>query len=396
MDATVHVLLIFAGGDVTLMDLGYARLLRLALVIFVIGMATVAATLPRSVKADSTGTNSGPSGLDGSGVYVNCTNRFYNSTTNTFDTCRAESITTNQPDDLILVLAACTNCAQPGQTPPALDSVADQSGLSFAPRYSFAINSSLWEYYAVAPQPLTADNVSAAFSDVNGPLNFHVIAVAGVDFSSIFDQNPSLPSMTPCNPFAPQPLSCSTSFSTSGKDLVVASIAINDMPGCQTPPGFTKNPGGGWWEADYQVFPSAQSNYTFSCSSSSTEYTEPVAMAIDAITLRSSVTLYTISWQGYDWDGGNEETLTLNGQFLASLPTVDSPQNGGTWASFAVNTTVLVQGVNTLTFTHASWDCGVSDNVENFQVTNATSVVYTNSTSLPLSCAQTLSYAFNV
>src|SRR2546430_2135588 len=271
------------------MDLGYARLLRLALVIFVIGMTTVAITLPRSVKADSTGTNSGPSGLDGSGVYVNCTNRFYNSTTNTFDTCRAESITTNQPDDLILVLAACTNCAQPGQTPPALDSVADQSGLSFAPRYSFAINSSLWEYYAVAPQPLTADNVSAAFSNVNGPLNFHVIAVAGDDFSSIFDQNPSLPSMTPCNPFAPQPLSCST-----------------------------------------------------------------------------------------------------------SLPTVDSPQNGGTWASFAVNTTVLVQGVNTLTFTHASWDCGVSDNVENFQVTNGTSVGYTNSTSLPLSCAQTLSYAFNV
>jgi len=38
---------------------------------------------------------------------------------------------------------------------------------------------------------------------------------------------------------------------------------------------------------------------------------------------------YTLSWQGYDWDGGREETITLNGQFLASLPATNTPSNGG-------------------------------------------------------------------
>src|SRR3989442_354853 len=128
------------------MDLGYARLLRLALVLFVIGMATVAATLPRSVKADSTGTNSVRSGLDGSGVYVNCTNRFYNSTTNTFDECRAESITTSQPDDLVIVLASCNDCAKPGNTHPTLNTVADQMALTFNTLYAYAVNSSLCVY----------------------------------------------------------------------------------------------------------------------------------------------------------------------------------------------------------------------------------------------------------
>src|SRR5439155_1656068 len=47
---------------------------------------------------------------------------------------------------------------------------------------------------------------------------------------------------------------------------------------------------------------------------------------------------YTISWQGFDWDGGGEETLTLNGQFLASLPAVDTPQNSNVYVALSPGT----------------------------------------------------------
>jgi len=110
-----------------------------------------------------------------------------------------------------------------------------------------------------------------------------------------------------------------------------------------------------------------------------------------------SSSTYILAWQGYDWDGGQEETIHLNGLFVASLPSTGISANGGTWASFSLNiTSFVVKGTNTLTFTHAGWDCGASDNVRNLQVTSGTSVVYTNSTSYPLSCTQSLTYAFNI
>jgi len=106
---------------------------------------------------------------------------------------------------------------------------------------------------------------------------------------------------------------------------------------------------------------------------------------------------YTLSWQGYDWDGGSEETITLNGHVIAHLPSTDSPQNAGVWASFSLNITAyLVKGANTLTFTHANWDCATSDNVRNLQVTTGTTVIYTNNAVSTLSCTQSLTYMFIV
>jgi hypothetical protein len=106
---------------------------------------------------------------------------------------------------------------------------------------------------------------------------------------------------------------------------------------------------------------------------------------------------YALSWQGFDWDGGGEQTLTMNGKFLASLPSADIPANGGAYAAFSVNVTLfVVQGTNTLVFTHANWDCSVVDSVRNLQLTNGPTVVYSNSTVEPLSCAQSLTYVFTI
>jgi hypothetical protein len=106
---------------------------------------------------------------------------------------------------------------------------------------------------------------------------------------------------------------------------------------------------------------------------------------------------YLLSWQGYDWDGAGEETITLNGVVVASLPGLDTPSNGGAWAPFMLNVTAyVVKGANTLTFTHADWDCGTSDNVRNLQLTSGTTLVYGNATSSPLTCTQSLTYTFTV
>lgn len=54
-----------------------------------------------------------------------------------------------------------------------------------------------------------------------------------------------------------------------------------------------------------------------------------------------------------------------------------------------------MNGTNTLTFTHAPWDCAVSDNVKDLHVTTGSTVVYSSSTQSPLSCTQSLTYSFD-
>ena len=103
-----------------------------------------------------------------------------------------------------------------------------------------------------------------------------------------------------------------------------------------------------------------------------------------------------MNWMGFDWDGGGEESITLNGQFLASLPTANSPQNGATYVPFSVDiTSFVVEGANTLSFTHAGWDCGVSDSVKGLEIRNQTGIVFIDPTEEPLSCTQPLTYQFN-
>ncbi len=111
-----------------------------------------------------------------------------------------------------------------------------------------------------------------------------------------------------------------------------------------------------------------------------------------------SSTTYTLTFQGYDYDGAQEETLTLNNQLLTQLPTVDSPQNAGVYVSFTVDmTSLVVQGTNTLVFTHANWDCGVTETTKNVQVTNGSgTVIFGDSTERALNCTTSITYTFNV
>jgi len=107
---------------------------------------------------------------------------------------------------------------------------------------------------------------------------------------------------------------------------------------------------------------------------------------------------YTLTLQGFDYDGGLEETLTLNNQLLTQLPAVDSPQNAQVYTSFTVDmTSLVVSGANTLTFTHANWDCGQIDYTKNVQITDAAgNLIFSDPTVRPLSCTQSITYNFTV
>jgi hypothetical protein len=106
--------------------------------------------------------------------------------------------------------------------------------------------------------------------------------------------------------------------------------------------------------------------------------------------------VYTMSWKGYDWDGTREETITLNGHYIAALPAVSNSQNSQTYSAFSLDiTSQVIHGSNVLTFTHANWDCSVSDNVKGLQISNQTGVIFSSSTVDPLSCTQSLTYHFD-
>jgi len=102
---------------------------------------------------------------------------------------------------------------------------------------------------------------------------------------------------------------------------------------------------------------------------------------------------YTLSFEGYDYDGAGEETLRLNNNILATLPMSNSPMNAGVFRTFTLNITAfIVQGNNTLTFTHTQWDCGIVDSTKNVTTTDPTgTVIFTDPTLRPLSCTQSIS-----
>jgi hypothetical protein len=117
-------------------------------------------------------------------------------------------------------------------------------------------------------------------------------------------------------------------------------------------------------------------------------------------TTTATITLitYTLTLQGFDYDGGQEETIKLNNQQVAQLPTQDSPQNAQIYVTFTLDVTAyVVKGTNTLTFTHANWDCQVVDNTKNVQITDSTgTIIFSDPTIRPLSCTQSITYTFTI
>jgi hypothetical protein len=321
---------------------------------------------PTNAPATNDAAQSQP-GLDGNGI----------SLCGPYVACYGEQLSTGRANDAIVLIANCSGCK-----------ISDSAGLAYIFRATVGSGDGvLSEYYAIANTPLSSDNVTVSLSYM------HVFAVHGYK-ANIFD-TPSPLSIT-CPTAAP----CSGSVAPSGTDFVFTGVSNIPRANCNGVSGWNRLFANGQFASDYQIQSQPRTSsvsylclYYFDTGGPGTY--GALSLMMDAISLQPQP--YTLSWQGFDWDGGGEETVTLNSQFLSSLPGTDSPQNAATYAPFSLNTTsFVVQGTNTLTFTHANWDCGTSDNVQDLQVTSGAVVAYSNATVQPLSCAKSLTYTFTI
>jgi len=152
-----------------------------------------------------------------------------------------------------------------------------------------------------------------------------------------------------------------------------------------------------WWTAgDWTNTPGAGSLGALQCNSKPQGW--GCLLQDKPIVQTSPPSKFTLTFQGYDYDGAYEVTIKVNNNLLARLPTNDTSRNAGTYRTIALNiTSVIVIGNNTLTFTHANWDCGTIDNTENVTITNATgTVIFSDPSVRALSCAQSVTYTFTI
>ena len=346
------------------MPLIVERAFRPIMIVVLISAATLAISAPRLVRADSA---SGLPGLDGNGIAL-CGSSY----------CPgfSEQLSTSRANDVVVLIANCSVCK-----------ISDSAGLAYTFRATVGSGDGvLSEYYALANTPLSSDNVTVSLSYM------HVFAVHGYS-AKIFDL--ATPLLVNCPTDAP----CSGSVAPSGTDFIFTGVSDSPRGQCAGVSGWNGLFVNGHFASGYQIQSAPRtSSVSYLClqypDTGGANYAA-IGLMMDAIALQPQK--YTLSWQGFDWDGGREETVTMNGQLLASLPATDSPQNSATYMPFFLNiTSSVVQGTNTLTFTHANWDCSVSDSVKNLQLTVGGIGVYSNATALPLTCARSLTYRFGV
>ncbi len=196
-----------------------------------------------------------------------------------------QSLTTTQPNDVIILIVTCDSSKCEG----SISSVNDSNGLLFSLRVSFTAGETLWEYYAVAKSPLTSDNITIVSTVLSSGLccvEMLVFGIHGANTSAIFDRSLSSPETVAC-PVFPNVETCSASATTSTIDMVIASVAINDAPACGDGvggvPGFTTVDGaGGYLQVDFQIV-RPRSNVTFSC----VGFSDAEAIILDAVSFPS-------------------------------------------------------------------------------------------------------------
>jgi len=187
--------------------------------------------------------------------------------------CGTKLLTTTSPNDVVVVVVQCGFRSCNGN----VSSVTDSSGLDYTLRASYAPNDKLWEYYAIAPTPLSSDNITVLFSGVAFG-GFVAFAVEGANTATVFDPSPSLPATSTC-PGGPGRNDCTVSAGTSAVDFVIASTAINDADSCNASTGFSEIiPGTGFPDVDYQIVDALGSRTYFTCSG-----TDPTAIVMDAL-----------------------------------------------------------------------------------------------------------------
>jgi hypothetical protein len=228
-----------------------------------------------------------PLALDGLGTHSTCS-VFVNQSPN----CDAQLLTTTHGHDIIVLEIVDSACCNTNTT---ISSIIDSSGLTFTLHINYTTTAAkIWEYYTRATSPLNSDNITVVYADSDfGWIGIQVIAIHGANTQAIFDRNPSIPAtctFSNCGNCGVNFASCVT-IQTSALDFVIASVAINDAPGCGgetgqgglMPPGFIDVLSTGKMDVWYSVTTTPRTSVVFNC-----EATDVNAIVVDAVSFHGA------------------------------------------------------------------------------------------------------------
>jgi hypothetical protein len=112
----------------------------------------------------------------------------------------------------------------------------------------------------------------------------------------------------------------------------------------------------------------------------------------------SGANRFYLRFQGFDFDGAREATITVNGAIAGTRPATDNSANAQVWKGFKLNITKsVVSGTNTVLFTHINNDCGVDDNIRNFTIVDQNGVVlFSDPVVRTFNCSTDVTYGFTL
>ena len=112
----------------------------------------------------------------------------------------------------------------------------------------------------------------------------------------------------------------------------------------------------------------------------------------------SGANRFYLRFQGFDFDGAREATITVNGGIVGTRPATDNTANAQVWRGFKLNITRFVaSGTNTVLFTHINSDCGVDDNIRNLTIVDQNgTVLFTDPTVRTFNCSTNVTYSFTL
>ena len=271
------------------------------------------------------------------------------------------SLTTSSANDVIILDIL--------QNSTTVSLVSDAAGLVWHPRaVAGAGGQTVYEYYAIAPNVLSADVITVNFAGTPSYVDLNAFAVSGANTSSPFDSNVSVPA---------SPATSTGSISTSNaNDFIFAGYRFGGtfMPAAGA--GWTAiNASGNYYMSEYKVVSATQAGLVATAS-----VADETGGIIDAIVQNTAPP----ATGGLTVDAGSTLDLnntTINGGSLTGAGTVDVTGGATSTLSGASVTmtsgTVKVDAGSTLDLAGTAISGGTLNNAGTLDVTGGTASTFT-------------------
>ena len=252
-------------------------------------------TLTGVTLTNASGAGVGTLALDGNG---------FTSKPFVASTSASVNLTTSKANDVIILEIV--------QNGASVSAVSDTAGLIWHQRAMAGSGSStIYEYYAIAANALTADAITVSFAGTASYADVNAFAVSGANTSSPFDSNGSVP--------VTAATSSGAVTTSNANDFIFAGYRFNSnsTPGAGS--GWTAiNASGGYYLSEYQIVSATQANLV--ATASSADQNGGIVDAIQAAASGGTPATLTVD-AGSTLDLAN---TTISGGVLSNAGTLDS------------------------------------------------------------------------